>query len=126
VPLLITGDGIPANHAIDAPVELVDLFPTICDWANVPLPPHLDGESLTSLLEGKPQQRRKRFARSELLGEREEVRFRIVRDQRWMYVEFPTASPRLFELQNDPGELHDLAANPPDEVALETLQRELR
>ncbi|MDP0497641.1 MAG: sulfatase-like hydrolase/transferase [Verrucomicrobiota bacterium JB024] len=30
----------------DAPVELVDLFPTLCEMANVPAPGGLDGESL--------------------------------------------------------------------------------
>ena len=34
-------------------VSLVDLFPTLCDIANVPIPEGLDGRSLIPLMEGK-------------------------------------------------------------------------
>ncbi len=50
VPLLIRGPGLPQQAAIDTPVELVDLFPTLCDWAQIDTPDGLDGESLVPLL----------------------------------------------------------------------------
>ena len=36
-------------------VSLVDLFPTICDIANVPIPEGLDGRSVAPLLEGQDE-----------------------------------------------------------------------
>ena len=34
-------------------ISLVDLFPTLCDIANVPIPDGLDGRSLVPLMEGR-------------------------------------------------------------------------
>ena len=122
VPLLVSGPGIAPHRTESTPVELVDLFPTFCDWAGVDPPPGLDGESLVPLLDGRPEQRRKKVARSELLGEKTEVQFRMARDQRWKYVEFPHAPPRLFDLEEDPDELRDLAGAPPPEAPMERLR----
>ena len=121
VPLLVCGPGIPLGAAVSWPVELVDLFPTVCDWAEIDVPSALDGESLVPLLEGRSARRQKAIARSELLGGKVETRFRMVRDQRWKAVAFPTAPMRLFDMQNDPGEEHDLATNPPGEAPVAEL-----
>ena len=122
VPLLISGPDISSDQRVDTPVELVDLFPTLCNFAGIDGPEDIDGESLTSLLEGKPDDRQKRVARSELLGGHDKVRFRMIRDQRWKYVDFPSDSPRLFDLENDPDETHDLIDSPPDEILVDALQ----
>ncbi len=126
VPLLIAGPGVEPGSRIEAPVELVDLFPTLCDWAGIEPPAGLDGDSLVPLLEGRPERRRKQYALSELLGGAPETRFRMVRDRRWKLVDFPEASPRLFDLVGDPGETRDLAAAPaaaPTEALQTILER---
>lgn len=120
VPLLISGPGIDPGR-VESPVELVDLLPTVCDWAGIDTPPDLDGESLLPLLSGRPQERHKRTARSELLGGHEATRFRMVRDERWKYVDFPTSQPRLFDLANDPDETTDLIAQPPADAPVAEL-----
>ncbi|MEA3401452.1 MAG: sulfatase-like hydrolase/transferase [Armatimonadota bacterium] len=126
VPLLISGPGICAGRRESTPVELVDLFPTCCEWCGVDPPAGLDGESLMPLLTGRPDQRRKRSARSELLGGRPETRFRMVRDERWKAVDFPDAPPRLFDLHSDPGERQDLAQSPPTAAAFDDALRVVR
>jgi iduronate 2-sulfatase len=45
VPLLIRVPG-EAGKVVEPAVELVDLFPTICEWAGVESPEGLEGESL--------------------------------------------------------------------------------
>jgi choline-sulfatase len=104
VPLLIAGPGIPRGKSVACPVELLDLFPTFCDLAGVPIPDGLDGESLAPVLRAKRDRREKRFAVSALLAEPRPVQFRMARDERWKYVEFPEAPPVLFDLATDPGE----------------------
>lgn len=52
-PLLISAPGMPENISIDAPTEFIDIFPTLCDLAGLPIPEILDGESLKSMIEGK-------------------------------------------------------------------------
>jgi choline-sulfatase len=121
VPLLISEPDIGEGAAQSAPVEIVDLFPTCCEWAGINQPEGLDGESLVPLLSGRQEDRRKRTARSDLLGGRPETRFRMIRDGRWKVVEFPAAPPRLFDLVNDPAESRDLALNPPGEAPMDEL-----
>lgn len=56
VPLMIwTPDMKKRGKSTDALVELVDIFPTLCELADVPLPKHLEGHSFVPLLE-KPDQ----------------------------------------------------------------------
>ena len=54
VPLIIWTPDMPKGnrgHATDALVELVDLYPTLCELAGIPLPSHLEGHSFQPLLE---------------------------------------------------------------------------
>lgn len=52
VPLLVRLPGQTAPRRIDAPVSQVDLVPTLLDWMGQPVPGHLEGQSLKSLVEG--------------------------------------------------------------------------
>ncbi len=124
VPLIVRGPGVAAGARHDWPVELVDLFPTICDWAGASIPPGLDGETLRLIIDGTGG-RAKVTARSELLGGNPHVRFRMARDRRWKYVDFPDARPRLFDLVHDPDELHDLAHDPPADAPVADLRAAL-
>jgi arylsulfatase A-like enzyme len=44
--LVMSGPGIAAGSASASPVSLVDIYPTLCDYANVPCPVTLEGTSL--------------------------------------------------------------------------------
>jgi len=111
-PLIIAGPGIPRGKVVKDPVELLDLFPTFCDLAAAPIPDGLDGETLSPLLTGDPASRRKRHARSEILMPNERIEFRMARDGRWKYVEFPKSPPVLFDMVDDPGETTNLLSPP--------------
>ncbi len=51
VPLMIwTPDMKARGYKTDALVELVDIFPTLCELSEVPLPEHLEGHSFAPLL----------------------------------------------------------------------------
>jgi iduronate 2-sulfatase len=53
-----------AGKKTEALVELVDMYPTLCDLAGLPIPKHLEGTSLTPLLEN-PKGQVKDFALSQ-------------------------------------------------------------
>lgn len=42
------------RHVVDEPVRILDLMPTVLDFAKVPLPGHVDGVSLLPAIAGKP------------------------------------------------------------------------
>jgi len=52
VPLIVVGPGIEGGRRVSDPVELVDLLPTICDWAGAEVSAPVHGASLTPYLEG--------------------------------------------------------------------------
>ena len=126
VPLIVTGADITPQATNNTPVELVDLFPTICDWAGIEHPEGLDGESLVPLLNGKPEQRQKRQVLSELLGGARQSQFRMIRGDKWKVVEFPDASPRLFDMENDPDETHDCMSSSLDEEVFVSLNADMQ
>lgn len=52
VPLAICGPGVSPERHIDVPVSLIDLAPTVLDWATAPPMPAVAGKSLIPLLNG--------------------------------------------------------------------------
>src|SRR3546814_437675 len=52
VPLAICGPGITGQQVIDVPVSLIDLAPTILDWAAAEVLPATAGRNLIPLLAG--------------------------------------------------------------------------
>jgi arylsulfatase A-like enzyme len=106
VPLVIAGPGIKHGQS-DALVYLYELFPTICDLAQVPVPASAEGQSLVPFLTGKPAKQR-----DYLLTVYRNVQ-RAVRTDRWKLIRYPQVDQtQLFDLQNDPHELNNLAAKP--------------
>jgi choline-sulfatase len=54
VPLLFQAPGrIASGHTIRQNVSLVDVFPTLCELCDLPIPPRLDGRSFAKLLRGE-------------------------------------------------------------------------
>ncbi|MEW4922697.1 sulfatase [Algibacter sp. 2305UL17-15] len=51
IPFMFAGPGVKANQKSHHPVNLVDLFPTVFDLANVAQSPQTDGKSLVPLLD---------------------------------------------------------------------------
>ncbi|MFI4875476.1 MAG: sulfatase [Blastopirellula sp. JB062] len=50
VPLIIRAPGLPQGVAVDQIVELLDLYPTTCQLAGLPLPSHLEGKSMVDVI----------------------------------------------------------------------------
>jgi len=105
-PLIFAGPGVPHGQS-DALVYLYDLFPTVCDFAGVPIPKVAEGSSLVPIIDGKEQK-----VRDALFAAYKDVQ-RMARDDRWKLLWYPKINRfQLFDLKNDPNELHDLADDP--------------
>ncbi len=121
VPLILQGPGIPAGQVIAPVVEHVDLMPTLVQLAGLDQSTlaGVQGESLVGLLSGDGVRDRGTtaysevhsfFTLSESPGKRDiGVIYSIIED-RWKLLHFPRrpAYDKLFDLQEDPGELHSL------------------
>jgi len=105
-PLIVAGPGIPAGKSTAAFTYLYDLFPTICDVTDAKPPPNLAGSSLRPLWTGE-----KSTLRDSVFLPFSGV-MRSVRDERWKLIVYPAINHReLFDLQADPHEITNLAAD---------------
>ena len=124
IPLVIVAPGTTrAGTANKSPVETVDLYPTLCELAGLPIPAgpqSIDGESLVPLLNGTADSVSDHayhcFPKGGKLG-------RAIRTERYRMVEWkPLGSdgPAEFELydyQADPLETENIASQQPDVLA---------
>lgn len=124
VPLIVRSPGVRAGR-VSEPVGLVDLMPTVLDLVGVEAPPNLRGVSLAPALRGEQPERRDLYFEShagslsygwaQLSG---------LRYGRWKLID--SSDPELFDLEEDPAELRNLATLEPNRLqdlraALETL-----
>jgi len=113
VPLILSlpdqRQGAALPRSIPTPVGLIDLFPTLCDLARVPVPAGLAGRSLAAAAQtGAALADVPVFC--DVLQPRwgTGTEFRSVRWKRWKYVVFRNAPPLLFDVVADPGEQTNL------------------
>lgn len=127
VPLIIRDPARPEGHGrrVEDFSESVDIFPTVLEAAGEKAPSHLDGRSLLPQLEGggasASNGREATFwefdfreaasgvAQSYLGLDMDACNMAVVRTRRFKYVHFAGLPPLLFNLENDPGELDNLA-----------------
>ncbi|MFV0334815.1 MAG: sulfatase-like hydrolase/transferase [Tropicimonas sp.] len=122
VPLLVIdrreGARIPANARDDRLVMLHDLMPSMLELAGLPVPEGVEGRSLLA-----PERRDHIYGESHL-GTKAS---RMVRDARHKLIWYPAGNCfQLFDMQEDPLEQRDLAADPGQADVLARLQALLR
>jgi len=105
----------------DALVYLMDMMPTVLEWTNTPIPEGLQGRSLADVYVGRsPAVRDCVFGRYD---ERQEQLFRSIRTDRYKLIQYLQLDrEQLFDLEQDPYEMHDLAGD----AGLQDVQRQLR
>jgi len=120
MPLILRGPKVPAGKASDALVYLHDVFPTILEASGLPLADDLQAESLWPLIRGDRKSLRETLFTS--MGRHQ----RAVRDGRWKLIRYPDIDhSQLFDLQNDPDELVNLASQPEHAGTISRLRRSL-
>jgi choline-sulfatase len=120
VPLIMAGAGLPRGKTVDIPVMHVDMVATMLEMAGIPRDPKLRGHSLVGMAQGS-MGAHPGIAYSESHSEGNCTGSFMIRKANWKYIYASGYDPILFDLQNDPGELRNLAGTP--EAA--AIQREL-
>jgi arylsulfatase A-like enzyme len=101
-------------------VSNADLFPTLLDFAGVNAPA-CAGLSLRPVLTGRAD----RHARQDAFIDYPDPAVRTIRHQQWKYTSYPGVGPLLFNLDDDPDELHNRAGDPACRAVEEMLQARL-
>ena len=116
IPLILSGPDVPAGKVVHTPVSLVDCYPSVLEaagCARIEDEVTLPGESLWSMAAADDQERTI-FAEYHAVGSPNA--YYMLRDRRYKYIYYVDAPSQLFDLGDDPLELHDLAANPDDTI----------
>ena len=122
VPLLMSGPGVRAGHVERTPVSHVDLYPTLVESAALePLPAEADlpGHSLLRMESRSSPV----FAEYHAAGSRRGAF--MLRDGACKLIHHVDAAPQLFDLDADPIERFDLAAEPAHAERLEIMEQQL-
>ena len=122
IPFLISAPGTApgAGKHSKAFAETVDLYPTLCELAGIPIPEKLDGVSLVNTLRDPKASTRDHvihvYPRGEKIG-------RAIRTDRYRLVEWKvpgaaadTAILELYDYQKDPLETKNIASENPEAV----------
>ncbi len=122
VPLIMAGPGIPEDQRSDAFCYLIDIFPTLCDLSGLNIPETVDGLSLMPVIENPES------------GVRDELFYgykgfqRGYRKGNLKLIEYAVNGShtiQLFDLENDPCELNNLADKSAYHDTLNDMQKEL-
>jgi len=134
VPLILSAPGrLPAGATVDRVVESIDLAPTILEALGISIPEKYQGRSLLPLISGDDDAERDAGAAFAELG----PSIHSIRTDRWHYIYnprelsspgsrqddsgrrgvFEIARDELYDVREDPKELHNIADRHPDVVA---------
>jgi choline-sulfatase len=104
VPFMLVGPDVPQNKQIDASIYLQDVMPTTLELAGVAIPDHVQFESVLPLVQGRTER-----SRTAIYGAYMNTQ-RMITVGDYKLIVYPQIGKKLlFDLKNDPLEIHDLA-----------------
>ena len=137
VPLIFSGPGIKKGQVCTSLSYLIDVFPTMCDLAHIPIPDSVEGKSLVPLLKNpKAQVRDSTFfaytakpVKKNPDGTIEQGFQKGVREGDWkliMYNLRGKTTIQLFNVSSDPLEMKNLANDPSQAQRIEHLKQVMK
>ena len=106
VPFIILDPANKANgKTCSAPVSLIDIYPTLLNYAGIEKPEYSDGLDLKDLIHNPEMERETPALITWGRGNYS------LRDSRWRYTRYFDGSEELYDHENDPNEWSNLAGN---------------
>jgi uncharacterized sulfatase len=122
-PLLIAAPGVKGGQVCSAPVEFVDVYPTVADLCAVRAPHVLAGKSLRPVLEDAT--RGHKDAAFTLITRGPEKFGQSVRTARWRFTRWSDGAIELYDHAADPEEMHDVSKNPEHAAVIDAMKSQL-
>ena len=113
VPMVIAAPGFKKNQRIRKPAELLDVFPTLLELAGLPADSNQEGQSLVPLMKNPIGEWGHPAITSFGLGNYS------IRSERYRFIQYLDGSRELYDLQNDPHEWSNVAADPLNQSIVE-------
>ena len=105
MPLIFAGPGVKAGQRSPRPVELLDVYPTLVDLCGLPARDDLEGISLVPQLADAQTPRERPAITTHNQGNH------AVRSERWRFIHYADGTEELYDLEADPHEWRNLAAD---------------
>ncbi|HJO74865.1 MAG TPA: sulfatase-like hydrolase/transferase [Rhodospirillales bacterium] len=127
IPLILRGPDLPQGKVVKTPVSLLDFHPTILECIGAPASvddADLTGESLLQIAAADDDP--DRVVMSQYHGAASTSAAYMLRQGSYKYVHYVGFAPELFDLENDPEEMTNLADNEQYRSVLEDFEAKLR
>ena len=122
VPLMMVGPNIPKGKKIDSDIYLQDVMATALDISGIEKPEYIEFNSLLNLAKGI--QTKSKY--KSIYGVYRPDRQRMIRKDNYKLILYPKAKQiRLYNLNEDPLELNDIADNPKNFDKIKSLFKDL-
>ena len=121
-PLIISVPGQQSDQT-DALVELVDIYPTLCEACELPIPSQLEGLSLMPVIE-EPTRPWKTAAFSQLDGGH--IKGYSIRTERYRYTKWGNRGHQIYDYYTDPDETVNIARFSENEELIADLSERLQ
>lgn len=103
----------PGSSCDEMVTNMLDLVPTILEFAGLPVPEDLHAVSLMPYLKGQPHPNPRKYALTTYNGQQFGLySHRMLRNQKWKFVWNLTDTDELYDMEKDPNELTNLAHDP--------------
>ena len=126
VPFILKGPGVKKGAVEKSPAATLDIFPTCAEAVGVENTTGYRGISLLGLARGEAGAAKNKFAMSEYHSNGFPEGAFAISDGHYKYVNCPGARAMLFDLENDPEELHDLVLEKADDTETKYLIERLQ
>lgn len=119
VPFFVRGKGVSKGTST-IPMSLVDIYPTLVDYAGIPQPAHtLDGNSLLPWFESPGKEM---LEPSFVAYDKHNA---SIEDERYRYIRYMDGSEEFYDHQLDPYEHHNLASDPTSRQRMDELAKQI-
>lgn len=127
MPMIIAAPGFARDRHTDKPVELLDVYPTLADLCGIQPPGNLEGRSLRPLLTDPTDKDWNKPAITQVWHNKDAWGYSM-RTERFRYTEWleGRAGRELYDHENDPDEIKNLANDPEQAERVATLADQLR
>ncbi|SNR71567.1 Arylsulfatase A [Lutibacter agarilyticus] len=119
VPLLFAGPNVPKGKKIDAPVEMLSIYPTLLELSGLPAYNRNEGISLAPMMNDKNKEEGA-FAIS-TFG----MNNHTVKMDGYRYIQYEDGTQEFYDHSTDPNEWTNEAANPTYKEKIEEMKRQL-
>jgi arylsulfatase A-like enzyme len=110
--LIMSGPGFASGVEIDGATNLLDIYPTLTDYAGIATPGHLSGRSLRRFIDGVAGDEP-----TKLVMDENGKAYQAIRSEDWNYVRnLSTGTEELYNRVIDPEEFWNVADNPANDA----------